>query len=236
MSTFGEVQTQIADELDDDDLMDGGQIAKAIQSAIKEYRDKRFWFTQIQAKSFSLTSGTEYVAPTLTVTGISATEPLTTVDSLRIDDGSGQSYQSLVQVDNSVIDNCQSGTITGRPSHFSLVSDVDGTRIRFFPIPDQNYTPLVSGLIRYEDLDDDADTNAWLTDGEELIRLAAKRKVMSDVTKELPFGSPPSPAEMKALSDLYKTTRLRMGSPVVRTEVAGMQGTRSGVIADIRYG
>jgi hypothetical protein len=236
MSTYLEVQTQIADELDDEDLLSGGQIAKAINSAIKEYRDKRFWFNQVKAKSFTLTASTEYIAPTLVVAGISTVEPLTTVDMMRIDDGTGANYTSLIQVDDTVINEAQSGSVIARPTHFSLVSDASGTRIRFFPIPDQTYTPTVTGLIRFADLAADGDTNSWLTDGEELIRLAAKRKVMSEVTKEIPSGSPPSPAEQKALSDLYATTRLRRGSPQVRTEVAGMQGNNYGVIADIRFG
>jgi hypothetical protein len=234
MSTFVELQTRIADEMDDDDLKSGGQIAKAVNSAIQEYRDRRLWFTQIKAKTFSLTSGTEYVAPVLSVTGISTTEPLTTVDLLKIDDGSGANYRALVQVDDSVIEAAQGGAVIGRPSHFSLVSDSTGTRIRFYPIPDQNYTPSVTGMIRFSDLSLDADTNSWLTDGEELIRQSAKRKLMADVTHELPPGSPPTAAEQVALSALYKTTRLRMGSPQVRTEVAGMQGASYGVNADIR--
>lgn len=234
MSTFIELQTQIADELDDDDLLDNGQISKAINSAIKEYRDKRLWFLQAKAKSFALTALTEYCAPALTITGLSTTEPLTTVDSLWVDDGTATNYRDLIQVDDSVIESSQSGNITGRPSRFSLVSDSDGTRVRFFPIPDIAYTPIVSGLIRFQTLSADSDTNPWLTDGENLIHLAAMRWVMTTVTKEIPFGTPASPAEINALNALYKTTRLRMGSPQIRTEVAGMQGNTFGVIADIR--
>jgi hypothetical protein len=225
MATVGDLIDRICDEMEDDAFDSGGQALKAINSAVKQYRGKRLYFNQVRSKSFTLATSTEIAAPTLTITGIlpSTTVTLVTVDLLRIDDGDAANYREVTAVDNSYIDRAQTGAITGRPEFYSLVSDSDGTAIRWYPITDQEYTPLVTGLIRFADFTVDADTNPWVNDGETLIRLAAKRILMSEVTKELPHGSPPSPAEREALLDLQKETRLRMPNAGFRMDVAQMQ-------------
>lgn len=224
MPNFGVMQDRISDELDDSDLRTGGQIGNAIRSAIELYRDNRFWFNQVIEKSFTILSGVEYQAPAITVTGLSTTEPLTVIDLVKMDDGTGSNYRKVVQVDNSYIDAAQPGTITRRPEYFALVADADGTRIRWFPFPDQTYTPVITALIRYADLSGDTDTNPWTNDAETLIRLAAKRILKTEVTHELPYDAPPSAAEQMALSALLRSSRLRKGSAPLRTEVARMQG------------
>jgi hypothetical protein len=225
MSTSQDLIDRIADEVDDADLATGGQILKAINSAIREYRDKRFWFNQVLNSTFALTAATEYLIPTLTVTGISTTEPLTVVDQMTIDDGTGANYREVVLADDSYIEACQTGAITGRPAYSSLVADATGTQIRFFPIPDQAYTPKIKALVRFTEFTDGMGDNPWTNDAETLIRQAAKRILMSDVTHELPPGSPPSPAELSAFADLQNTTRLRIGNVTLRADdLVALQG------------
>lgn len=230
MSTVGDMITRIGDELEDTAFNSGGQALKAINDAVKQYRGKRFWFNSVYAKSFTVAASTETAIPSITVTGISSTEPITVVDRLVIDDGDGANYREVTQVDNAFIEEAQTSSVTGRPEYFALVSDSSGTAIRWYPIPDQEYTAKLTGLIRFAEFDEDADTNPWTNDAEILIRQAAKRIIMSDVTKELPPGSAPLPAEQIALSDLYKETKLRTGSPPLRMEVAMLQGSCGGNI------
>ncbi len=47
-------------------------------------------------------------------------------------------------------------------------------RINLFPIPGSTYTLTIHYLKALTALSADSDTNAWLTEGEELIRLHAK--------------------------------------------------------------
>lgn len=224
MTTVGAMIDRISDEMEDDSFDAGGQALKAINDAIREYRDKGFWFCRVIGKTFTLPISTEYLIPTLVVTGISSTEPLTTVYQMMIDDGLGANYSEVVEADNSYLDAAQTGNVVSRPKHFSLVADSTGTQIRFYPITDQAYTPKVNALIRFADLAIDADTNPWTNDAELLIRRAAKRILMSEITRELPPDAPPGAGEMKAFNDLMKTTRTRMGNAMPRTEVAFMQG------------
>ncbi len=226
MSTATDMINRLADEFDDTDLATGGQFLKAINSAVQEHRDKRFWFNTVVAKAFPVAATTEYLLPAFTVpvTGISATEPYTVIDLLQIDDGAGANYRPLELVSNDLINNRQTGSVTGRPRYYSLVSDSDGTRLRFFPYADIAYTGVLSGLIRFSDFTG-SESNPWVNDAETLIRQTAKRIIMSDVTKELPPGSGPTAAERRALSDLMKSSRLRMGNTLLRAdELVALQG------------
>lgn len=226
MSTFLDMQSRIADELQDDDIETGGQVAKAILDAIRLYRGKRFWFNQVFNQPFTLPTGTEYLAPVLPVSGISTTEPLTVIDQMQIDDGTGANYRKIGVVDDALIAKGQTGAVIGPPRYFSLVSDAMGTRLRFYPKPDQIYTPIVSALIRFADLSADTDTNPWTNDAEMLIRQTAKRIIRMDIDNQPDM--PPGALESQALSELKKETRVRVGSVKLRTEVAGMQGRQMG--------
>jgi hypothetical protein len=58
MSTYGEMQTTIADELDRSDL--ASQIQKAIKTAIKKYQRKRFFFNEARSLTFNTVDGQEF--------------------------------------------------------------------------------------------------------------------------------------------------------------------------------
>lgn len=217
MSTFLELKTQIADELDDPDLLTGGQIARAVKTAIRFYERKKLYFNSSVSLSFNTVAGQEYYG----AADLAQIPYLISVDLMKAT-LNGVKYD-VVKVDPSLIDSSQSGTVVGTPpTNYAYVAQ----QIRLFGIPDDVYAITLSGATyRLADLAADADTNAWTTDAEELIRQAAKRILMSDVTKELPPGSGATPAEMMALDALRKETRLRMGSPPLRAdELSGMQG------------
>ncbi len=59
---------------------------------------------------------------------------------------------------------------TGVPVDYAIFGD----QLRLAPIPDAAYTITFSGLARLPTLSQDADTNAWMTEGEALIRNQAK--------------------------------------------------------------
>lgn len=220
---YAAMVSRIADEIDDTDL--ASQTKLAILDAIKRYRGNRFWFNSIVNATFAVAAAGEYVAPALAVAGISVTEPLNAIDLLTIDDGAGANYRDVTPVDNSYIDSAQIGSITGRPRYYAQVADSAGTRLRFFPTPDQAYTAKATGIIRYADPVGDADTSPWFVDAETLIRQAAKAILATDVTRDVDGASAAAAAEMRALSDLRKESLRRTPIQPLRTEVAGMQSS-----------
>lgn len=217
MSTYVELKQQIADELDDDDLLTGGQIAKAIQTAIKFYERKRLYFNYSVSMTFNTVAGQEYYA----AAALAAIPDLISIDRMKVT-LSGYKYD-VTLVPAGQIDAAQNGAVVGTPpTNYAYVAQ----QIRLYGIPSDVYVVTLSGVTyRLAALSADGDENAWTTDAEELIRQAAKRILMSDVTKELPPGSAATPAEMMAFDALRKETRLRMGPQTLRAdELSAMQG------------
>lgn len=165
MTTFGVMQARIADEIARTDLTT--QIKDAIKTAIKKYERRRYYFNQKVDTTFSTVADQEYygsaaLADIPDIAEIdSATVTLTGVKS------------PLDEFDHSLIDSLQNGQVTGTPEAYSYAAQ----KIRLYPIPSGVMTITLSYIYRFATLSLDADTNAWMTDGEELIRCAAKAEL-----------------------------------------------------------
>jgi hypothetical protein len=218
MSTYLELQQRIADELDDDDLRTGGQIAKAIKSAIAFHERRRFYFNTTVSHTFSTVDGQEFYG----AADLSAIPDIISIFWMYVT-VSGVRYPVL-PVPGEMITQSQSGYVLSAPPRYY---SYEAQQIRLYGIPNAIWTVTMSDLYRLPELSADGDSNAWTTDAEELIRQTAERIIMRDITKEIPRGSSMLPAEQEALDALYRETRLRMGNTTLRADdVAGMQGNR----------
>jgi hypothetical protein len=168
MSTFLELKTRIADELNRSDLT--SQIALAITSAIDHYKYKRFWFNEGTTTSTTTASQEYQPLP-------SSPTVILSIDSIHVTDGS--QVRKMDEKDFKTIDLWQSETTpqTDVPYWFAQYKD----RVRLFPIPDATYTLTWAGIIQLAALSGDADTNGWTTEAEQLIRQRAKSIVRCDV-------------------------------------------------------
>lgn len=181
MSTFGTMKTRIADEIVRDDL--SSQIGAAIITAVSLWAPTRFGFNE---KRYSLTTvaSTEYYAmSTLTNTDASATatgEKLLEVDSFTLT-YSNQPYP-LDQQTQQWMDREQANAsqYTGQPCAYAIFSD----EFRLHPIPDAAYACTISGLAQLGTLSAEGDSNAWMTEGEALIRAQAKILIYRDVVRD----------------------------------------------------
>lgn len=207
MSTYLEMRTRIADEIDDDGI--DAQIGKAILTAIEYYARTRFFFNQ---KTFTFSTVADQELYTLSDAADIAT-------FLEIDasyfTSSGNRYP-IYPVSHATIDAEQTGTITGRPATWAYFAQ----KIRLFPIPDAVYVVTVSAHYRLTALSADADTNVWTTDAEELIRQRAKRILALDITKEATDVLAAQSLEEMALDALLYETQLRRGRPVLQMDAA----------------
>jgi len=162
MTTFATMRSRIADELARSDMTT--EINRQINSAIKHYESMRTRFNEIQDFFIATTtSGQRYE----TLTG-SATIVIG-IDTVRlIYSGSrislGQKSLAWIE-DHDVMDTA----ISGVPYYYTM----QGERIRLFPAPNGTYSLFANGIRRFSELSADADTNGWMTFGEELIRARA---------------------------------------------------------------
>ncbi len=169
MTDYVTMQTRIADELIDSGALSTAQIKAAIQSAIKFYERKPFYFNQKKEGTFSTVASQEYY-------GSAANSDIPYIIQF-FGFTIGTSKNPVTKVDFSAIDAVQTGSITGEPSSYAYWEQ----KIRLYPIPSAVYTATMAYIYRLTTLSADGDTNAWMTDAEELIRQSAKRILALDI-------------------------------------------------------
>src|SRR5690554_3082219 len=175
MSNFITMVNRIADDLTRDDLQP--QIKQAINDAIKTWEGQRFGFNEVRY-SLPTVPGQEYYGlsepggggrvleiDSITITVNNAPYPLTPRTQQWMD-----REQSLPSI------------YTGQPDSYAIYAD----QLRLFPVPDNagpggggSYDLTLSTLAQLgpSPLVGDEDTNAWMTDGEQLIRAQALRNL-----------------------------------------------------------
>lgn len=174
--TYLVMQTKIADDLTRDDL--NPQIKTAINEAIKTWEGIRFAFNEGLRRIDTVASQEYYdlIGPTLLNTDGSAVatgEMVLELDSITVTLNSAP--YTLSPRTQQWMDHYQTTNNTGQPDSFTLY----GNRLRLYPIPNAVFQLTLSCLVRLgpNPLTADADTNAWMTEGESLIRHQAEHSL-----------------------------------------------------------
>jgi hypothetical protein len=201
------METRIENEVDDAGI--AAEITAAINTAIKFYERKRFYFNQ-KTFTFPTVAAQEYYA----LADAADIDTFLQVDTQYIT-ASGVRYPINV-TEFALIDAAQNGLVTGRPTNWASFAQ----KIRLYPIPTDAETITVAGHYRLATAVAPTDTNAWFTDGEELIRQRAKRILALDVTKEPQDALAAQVLEDAALEALLYETQLRRGRPLLQLDPA----------------
>lgn len=163
MTTLATMIDRIDDELDRGGTIDS-QIQAEILSAIVHYENQRYWFNEGQSTA-STVAGTPNIAA-----------PTDLLEPIRLDLTSGTVKSELRRLGyNQYRDkdgNDTSGT-TAEPCEYAYLAD----QFWLNPTPDAVYTLEISYVRTLAALSTGTDTNAWMTDGEELIRSRAAAAV-----------------------------------------------------------
>jgi hypothetical protein len=197
--------TRIQDELVGESIA-VPQIKLAIQTAISSYENTAFYFNQ-KVGTFPTVSGREYYG----VADLADIPNMIKVYSANVS-VSGMK-QALNPVDFNEIDEQQTGSVTGTPYVYASFQQ----QLRLYPIPNAVFTVQMSYINKFAALSADGSTNAWMDDGEELIRQSAKRRLALDV-----FYSDKAAARAKVLEDeafdgLRQETKQRLPNMQLRS-------------------
>jgi hypothetical protein len=160
VSDFGTMVRRIREDIDRGSAFDG-RIKQAIVDAIRFYRTKRLGFNIKRARAL-LTSGREIVS--LPLDWIEA-------DFLRLEDDGTREPMEEVTYDW-MEDDGRNDDIQGRPTKYAI----QHRELRLYPIPDRSYTLVLSFQYDLQNVSlssTSTDTNAWMTEAEELIRKRA---------------------------------------------------------------
>jgi hypothetical protein len=206
MTTYGTMQDRIATELGRSDLTTS--IQDAIQTAIKFYERRRFYFNETQG-SFSASASQEYYGSA----DAAFIPKLVLIDSLTIT-ANGTSYP-LYARDWSYIDKVQTNAgYTGDPVDYAYYNN----KLRFYPIPYIGRTFNISYVERLASLTATTDTNAWVDDAEELIRCRAKRELYTHRVQKPEKAGLMKAAEDDALEALEGETFSRLSGKLRATQ------------------
>ena len=199
MTTFATIKGRIADDIARSDL--GNQISDAVLSAIAHYESERFYFNDSRSV---ITFSTIINQPSYGAAENSYLPGIVRVDALFLEETNITPYplERYTPVDLEML----SPTTTGKPTAFS-----HRTNIRLWPKPNAVYTMRVHGVYRLTTLSSDTDSNDWLTDAEELIRSAAKRRLYGHVLRDFEGATAMAMAEQECLSRLRAETSMRTG-------------------------
>jgi hypothetical protein len=151
-----------------------------------EGAQERFYFNEMHT-SVPTVAGTEYY-PDLGLVEIDA--------AWYLQGGSRSNVNIINELDADVL-------ASGNPSNGPLLEiSRYGGQLRFYPIPSSIFTVYLDGFgkLAPSPLVGDADTNAWLTEGELYIRALAKRNILRDVIRD--YGEA---RVLEAISEDYKS-------------------------------
>lgn len=167
MSTFGEMNRRIADELKRGDL--SSQINLAIKSAITYYNADNQSFREHRAQLNTDPSTEYYGLPSNFIE----------IDDLRI--SVNNSIYQLTRKSQNYINAIYSAEAidSGTPDKYSVYQE----QIRLYPVPDQTYTLYLDYKRSLTDLSATSDTNDFMTKYENLIRSRAKWDIYQNVLK-----------------------------------------------------
>jgi hypothetical protein len=199
MSTLGTMLDRIADELARSDLT--SQINKAVQSAIRHYERKAFYFNEAR-KTLSTSDGDfDY-----TTAEFAFLDKMPEIYSVKITVNG--SKIPLQERDWEYLDALHSSTTSkGDPTDYAYYGKV----FYVWPTPNAARDIVISCIEKLPaaSLSATGDTNYWMTDGEELIRSRAVRKLYAEVIKDVENATIWGGHEQEALMALVSETESR---------------------------
>lgn len=197
MSTFGTMKQRIADELARSDLTT--QIGRAVVSAVEFHERRRFYFNEAVGTLTAVVDQEWY----------SSTDAAWIATAVRIDSLRITISDRPYQLNKATMDDLEylsaGSSITGDPTDWCYYRQ----QVRLYPVPNTERTLTGAYLERFDTLSGDGDTNAWMTDAEELIRLRAKLILFRDVIRDMNEYQSLLPFEAEALAALTRETGKR---------------------------
>lgn len=199
MSTRGQLQDRIADDLDRADL--SSQIQDAVTDAIQYYETERFTFNEVQNVTHTFSISTDAVALT------NLPVYFFKIDRLRMQYSGSTNLTDLYQRDIEWLMAGQDAKTLSRPLEFAVY----GGNINFDSMPDQAYVSVIDGVKRVSStasLSLTTNASAWFNEAAKLIRARAKAELCAHVIRDYEQA-----AAMQAVEQIeYKTLKKKLNT------------------------
>ena len=200
------MSARIADELDRTDLTT--QIQREIKSAVAHYENRRFFFNEARLTGLALIDGQEFY----TSSDNSNIPNLIYIDSFKV----ARSATDKWELDRKPFEELDfysdsNSAAEGQPTWYAYYAK----QIRLYPIPNASYSAVIAGVYALADLSLTSDTNAWMTDGEALIRSRAKRNILRNVIRDQELANEMAGQEREEYLRLTEVTNSRKSTGTI---------------------
>lgn len=191
---YGSMQTRIADEISRSDLT--SQIQLAILAAIKWYEREPWYFNQTSTTVPTVASTQAYNLPS----------DYKQMDAMTVTISTVNIYRVTPRPWTLIRDKTSQTSLIGQPMEYGIY----GQQFWLYPIPDAVYTITEYYWNQFTVLTNNTDTNAWMVDGEELIRYRAKADLFTNVIRDFDEAGAMTAAAKGAYDNLCETSSRRM--------------------------
>jgi hypothetical protein len=201
MATIQQARANIADYLSRADI--DSVIFTAIQRAVEYYGRLPFFFNEATTAA-SLTTSSSQSAYNV---------PDDFIEDLNLVINYNGSRYKIPKRDHQFITSIDVSNIYGQPSFYSIYNG----QIHYYPVPNASHTVSLTYIKRLATLSASADTNAFLTDANDLIEARAMWWVASRKMRKMDLAQVYKQEEMEALEILRRQTSQRATSNRVRS-------------------
>lgn len=172
MSTFGVIKARVAAEMKRGELTASATaVQSSVLSAIARLERRRFTWNEFSDTTATASSSVAYVPfAQLGVTPLA-------IDSVKCLIGTRNF--TLIERSHKELDDIDASQYYGTPDYYAIHS----RSVRLYPAPSSDYKIVLSGVKKLTEISANASanaTNAWMTDGEELVRMTAKAMLFRD--------------------------------------------------------
>jgi hypothetical protein len=206
MATLADLKARIIAETNRDDLADDLATAldEVISRAIEFYAVQRFTFNEYRQTATTVANNQYVTLPS----GIRM------IDYLSVTVGSN-AYPLRPQAWQVIEEWNGYATTSGQPTDYSVQTG----QVRLYPVPNTAY-PLtflgVADVTPALDYSDDTSTNAWLTDGYDLLAARVRYLLYRDYFRDAEGANIALGAEQEALADLRNSVAQLLGTGRMR--------------------
>jgi len=193
MATLAEMRATIEGLLNRGDITD--DIITAIRRAVKYYERRPFYFNE----------GTTSASLTTSSSQASYNVPDDFVSDINLMVNYNGHRYPLEKKPHQWIESIDVSSIYGQPSYYSIY----GEQIHYYPVPNQSHTVSLTYIKRLATLSASTDTNAFLTQAEDLIEARAMWWVASRKMRNLNLAQSFKVDENEALGAVVSETEQR---------------------------